>query len=419
MRKNLIVLLLLLLLPVLVSAEYFINNCAGFPILSQSLGVRPSAMGGAFTGLANDINAIQYNPAGLGTLYNRQFILMHDPGLAAINTEYLAYTAPAWGGNIAYSFLYHHTEDIKEIVNGAETSTSWNLEDMAVSLSYGRHIWKWFYYGMNLRHAYLREMNSTSHAATMDIGILFIYDLEKYISDLHYSGLGISIMNIFPGFDYPLKAASVDMKFRIGTGFSYKNIMSLSMDIENTADKSHTFRLGYEIFPLYFLALRAGYVGNDFKESNWDNFTFGAGLGNRLRYGTLSIDVSAKMKQAYGMLYELSFHWIFNRPYLFTSFEDKMAREKSIQTELENNKKNRQDAKERRIREAEEKLRLKEEARLKKLEEAENQNIEELPAVETKIEETTEETQIETIESATNAEQPKPEIDSQEVETNE
>ncbi|GBU22564.1 hypothetical protein R80B4_02474 [Fibrobacteres bacterium R8-0-B4] len=33
----------------------------GFPV-----GARPTAMGEAFTGLANDANAIFYNPAGLG-----------------------------------------------------------------------------------------------------------------------------------------------------------------------------------------------------------------------------------------------------------------------------------------------------------------------------------------------------------------
>jgi hypothetical protein len=385
--KKILFFILLLCLVRMATAEYQIKNGMGFPILSSSLGLRAESMGGAFTGLANDISAVQYNPAGLGTLYNKQLLLTHDIGLAGINTEYLSYTAQAWGGNIAYSLLYHHTDPVEEIANGTLTGVSFSLSDLAAIFSYGRHVWKWFYYGMNLRYARLNRLDESYNAGTFDFGVLFIYDLEQYIPNLHYSGLGFSVMNLFPAFNYPNRISSMDTKFRIGTGFSYRQIMSLTMDFENSRDKSPSFRVGYEIFPLYFLALRAGYVANDFSQTFTDNFTFGAGLGNKLREGTLSIDFSARMKKSTGFLYKLGLHWIFDKPYHFTTIEDKISREKKILAEIETKQRLRQEAKQRKLEAAQERIRQKEEAERKRLLEIEQSkrkdtNVETLPSVE-------------------------------------
>jgi len=54
------------------------NENAGttvFNFLKIESAARPTAMGGAFTGLADDASALYYNPAGTATLDGRQFIL--------------------------------------------------------------------------------------------------------------------------------------------------------------------------------------------------------------------------------------------------------------------------------------------------------------------------------------------------------
>lgn len=62
--------------------------------LKLGVGPRPSAMAGAFTGLADDIFAIHYNPAGLGTLQRQQVAFMHHALYTGVRQEYAAYALP-------------------------------------------------------------------------------------------------------------------------------------------------------------------------------------------------------------------------------------------------------------------------------------------------------------------------------------
>ena len=50
-----------------------ILTSSGAPISHAQLGSRPIAMGGAFSGLADDANSVFWNPAGLAQLTSRDF----------------------------------------------------------------------------------------------------------------------------------------------------------------------------------------------------------------------------------------------------------------------------------------------------------------------------------------------------------
>ncbi|MBI4778580.1 UPF0164 family protein [Candidatus Desantisbacteria bacterium] len=50
--------------------------------LDGIMGARPTGMGETFTGLSDDINALHYNPAGLGFLIQPEFGTMYLKGLA-------------------------------------------------------------------------------------------------------------------------------------------------------------------------------------------------------------------------------------------------------------------------------------------------------------------------------------------------
>lgn len=61
-------------------------------------GVRPPAMGGAFVAVADDINAIYYNPAGLALLTKRQVAVTHSDSFSlGIDNNYLAYAQQKFG----------------------------------------------------------------------------------------------------------------------------------------------------------------------------------------------------------------------------------------------------------------------------------------------------------------------------------
>lgn len=72
--------------------------------LELDVGARPAAMAGAFTGLANSVDAIAYNPAGLARLPRGELTFMHNQYLPGMRQEWLAFAQPtADFGTIAVS----------------------------------------------------------------------------------------------------------------------------------------------------------------------------------------------------------------------------------------------------------------------------------------------------------------------------
>jgi len=60
-------------------------------------GARPSAMGGAFTGMADDLNALTWNPAGLGLMGRPELSVLHSDYLVDTRYEMVGYAQPLSG----------------------------------------------------------------------------------------------------------------------------------------------------------------------------------------------------------------------------------------------------------------------------------------------------------------------------------
>ena len=77
----------ILLLTIWLGLIFSVSAQAGFEVLGK--GPRPAAMGGAFTALANDPNAMWFNPAGLAQLQQRQAVVMYARLLPGLNFDKL------------------------------------------------------------------------------------------------------------------------------------------------------------------------------------------------------------------------------------------------------------------------------------------------------------------------------------------
>lgn len=76
------------LLPALASA-FGAAGAASSPYLKLPMGARGTGMGEAFSGIANDVNALYYNPAGLTAMDAAQLQLMHLEGFGGVRYENL------------------------------------------------------------------------------------------------------------------------------------------------------------------------------------------------------------------------------------------------------------------------------------------------------------------------------------------
>lgn len=115
MYKSVVVVVLMLSL-LLTGSQIFAQDedihdsagTTGAAFLKIEPGSRPVGMGGAFTGLANDINTIFWNPAGLTAVQTRELTAMQHFWIADISSQSIGYAQRSnkfvWGASLVGSF---------------------------------------------------------------------------------------------------------------------------------------------------------------------------------------------------------------------------------------------------------------------------------------------------------------------------
>lgn len=70
------------------------KGTSGASFLKVAPGARPTAMGEAFAGVADDVHAVYYNPAGLGFLKKVEITGMHESRFQGVNYDFAALSVP-------------------------------------------------------------------------------------------------------------------------------------------------------------------------------------------------------------------------------------------------------------------------------------------------------------------------------------
>ena len=63
-------------------------------VLKAPMGGRALGLGGAYTAAGNDVEAINYNPAGISLISRKEIQYMHWFGYAELMVEHIAYAQP-------------------------------------------------------------------------------------------------------------------------------------------------------------------------------------------------------------------------------------------------------------------------------------------------------------------------------------
>lgn len=280
-------------------------------------GTRPLAMGGAFTGLADDANATYWNPAAIGmlkkaeatytgTVYNRDTMNYDDWVSAVVPLDFS--DDDGYGldyGSIGISFMNNIDKGEQSLIIGSadvkkqlETTRRW------YTLSYGREL-KEFVEGLcigaNLRCNTYEEklkqsatiggsyytVNGTSSDVTLECDIAAYYKWYDFSVGFLYQNINEAEMAIW-GQIYKSGA-----NFRPGIAYRFNDRYTLSAELYdafNRAD-SFNFRLGGEALITENIALRIG--GHDIASSEKTGRAITGGLG--LLSGTFFDNVNVSL----------------------------------------------------------------------------------------------------------------------------
>lgn len=282
------------------------------PYLELPMGARGTGMGEAFSGIANDVNALYYNPAGLTAMDATQVQLMHLEGFGGIHYENLGMAVPAesvgldvWG-TVGLSYTLVAIDDTPKT---RETSPGSGIYDTAyaandfeftagasvVTLSYAWQATKMYSIGATFKAINEKVDTANGWGLAGDVGLL---TRPEVISGL---SAGLTLQNVGSS---PDQGASLPSDLRVGLGYDWKSPFTgeamedkllLGWDVIAPVvpvDGPWRTAFGFEYsrwFDSAFTALRAGYqVSQGITEMN--GLTLGGGLGTELPGADLNLD---------------------------------------------------------------------------------------------------------------------------------
>ncbi|MDI6735228.1 MAG: hypothetical protein QME42_03380 [bacterium] len=253
------------------------SSYAGFKF--EGVGGRPLGMGGAFVGLADDINTLYYNPAGLSEIDKRVETYMYAQKMEVLKYHYVGIAQK----NIGFSFVSQNTG--KELGGKNIDQKELGMSESIFGISYGGNIIETMpelSLGATLKVLNLNAPTKSGSGFCFDIGALYKHPMYENIS------FGVAIRNI------NAEVLDEEIDEVLCVGGSYKlddpkvtlvgDIIS-KKDYAKTEDTKYGYNIGLEYLPIPLLAVRCGLADG--------NITWGFGLSQdkwQLDYAFGAID---------------------------------------------------------------------------------------------------------------------------------
>lgn len=324
----------ILLIATITQAETSKVGTTAAQFLKIGTGARAVAMGEAFTGQADEVVALFWNPAGLAQLTQREVVFSHSQWLAGLKYQAAGIALPfsAELGTVGFLAASLSTPEdvVRTVYQPAGTGETFQSVDLALGVAYARNLTPQLAVGGTLKYIRQSVWNTHGSSWALDFGGL-------YRSDFKHLKVGIAVTNfgaplkmggesseIFVDFDpdfsgnVPLTAElsasawELPLLFRMGIAFDliHSNAIRWTVvsDFNHPSDNSEYLNAGCEYAFREIFFVRAGYRGLGIHDSEGG---LTAGTGIRLSVGASQIRFNYAFVD-YGRLeathrYELAF----------------------------------------------------------------------------------------------------------------
>ena len=160
----------------------------GAAFLKIEGGSRPVGMGGAFAGLANDINTIFWNPAGLTAVHDQELTAMQHFSFADINNQTIGYAQRVdrlvWGA----SFLGSFTEIERRQGPTEDPDSTVTVGGFATGLSFAYPLGTALSIGGTAKVISEQLDIQNAYGAAADVGVILrLFD--------NHLGIGVAVQN--------------------------------------------------------------------------------------------------------------------------------------------------------------------------------------------------------------------------------
>src|SRR3989338_87292 len=264
------------------------RGTSGAQFLKIAPGARPSGMGEAFAGVADDLHAIYYNPAGLASLQRVEVTGMHNSHFQGINYEFAAMSLPllvwvntakernAYGvvGMAIYSLSVGGIQR-RGVVETDSPVDTFGASDFAYALSYAYSIPD-TKLSLGAAGKFIDSTIDSTHASALasDLGALNRVD---------GGSVGAGARNFGTKQKFNTAADPLPFTLFAGAGYRFSDNWLGSFEVDVARDNRITMGLGGEYTRLFTDklsgALRAGYNSKNTDVGGLSGFSLGLGIG--------------------------------------------------------------------------------------------------------------------------------------------
>ncbi|PCI39108.1 MAG: hypothetical protein COB53_03785 [Elusimicrobia bacterium] len=225
-----------------------------FNFLFLDAGARPVGLGGAYSALARDANALLYNPAALGKIELSEAVFMENRYIQGISQEYLGFASQqGWGVSINHLSF----GDIpRTTILDPDGTGSFGIRDLALGLGFGRLIRRNLSLGIGVKviRESIDDVSATGYAA--DIGVL--HTVSK-VPGLSLAGV---IQNIGPAVRFQAANENLPLNLRLGAAYE-RRLFSIPATFAFDATKERgqppLFFIGAEVLAAEVMPIRVGF----------------------------------------------------------------------------------------------------------------------------------------------------------------
>jgi len=222
---------------------------------------RALALGGAFTGLSDDVDALYFNPAGILQIKGKEVSISHSELYQGLRHNFAGYIFPVGEDIFGISVTGFYTQnDLErrtwEIENNpyepiTEPEGYFNAYSISVQASFAREILEKVSGGISTK--IIRETidEISAYSFAVDLGLLYPYKKNLIF--------GLSIKNIGTPIKFIRKEFILPLEINIGASYLFNKKVKIVADIGQPIDDFLIIRSGVEYSPFEVLYLRTGY----------------------------------------------------------------------------------------------------------------------------------------------------------------
>ena len=306
MRRVLSLALVGVLLPGVASATDIFAKVGTYAAQFLKVGVsaRATAMGSAFTAVADDASSSYWNPAGLVAVDGTVVALNHTEWPADINLEYANYTfSPGFiQGKVSLHArgLTMDPQVVRTIYRQEGTGEMFDAGDMSFGVSYARYFTDKFSSGFTLSWMHMGLADRSVNSMVFDFGLLYRIGIRGM-------KLGMVVQSIGSQVNFDERPSRLPTTFKVGLSVdTYRNgphsLLTVG-EFSRPSDNKEIQNVGMEYSYNNFVFLRSGY------NIGYDAASFAAGAGALLQTSqstSIGVDYSFVDMGALGGVHRVS-----------------------------------------------------------------------------------------------------------------